>query len=238
MQPNRDRVNWDHLRSEYPKWRESGAWIGAGMWFGFDVTHSWTVGTERLLMAMIEQPEWVVDMFNHFLDVNITLLDMVWDEGYHFDEIRWPDDMGYKLTPFFSPAMYRELLKPAHKRACDWAHAKGVRTQLHSCGFVKPLVPDIIDAGVEMLNPVEVKAGMNPVELKAEFGDRLGFHGGLNAVLYGNPEELWEEMRRVIPIMKRNGGYMISSDHSVPETVSLEQFGEFVRLAKELGSYE
>lgn len=238
MQPTRDRVNWDHLKSEYPKWRESGAWISAGMWFGFDVTHSWAVGTERVLMAMVEQPEWIMDMFNHFLDVDIALLDMVWEEGYHFDEIRWPDDMGYKLTPFFSPNMYREILKPVHKRACDWAHAKGVRTHLHSCGFVKPLIPDLIDAGIEMLNPIEVKAGMDPVALKAEYGDKLGFHGGLNAVLFDKPEELFQEMRKVIPTMKKDGGYMISSDHSVPETVSLEQFGEFVRLAKELGSYE
>jgi len=126
MQPTRDRVNWEHLKDAYPKWRESGAWVSAALWFGFDVTHSWVVGTERLLMAMVEQPEWVVDMFNHFLDVDLALLDMVWDEGYHFDEVRWPDDMGYKLTPFFSTSMYRELLRPVHKRACDWAHAKGV----------------------------------------------------------------------------------------------------------------
>lgn len=238
MQPARDRVNWDHLKNAYPKWRKSGAWIGAGLWFGFDVTHSWAVGTERLLMAMVEQPEWVVDMFNHFLDLDIALLDMVWEEGYRFDEVRWPDDMGYKHTPFFSTEMYRELLKPVHKRACEWAHSKGVKTHLHSCGFVKPLIPDLIDAGVEMLNPIEVKAGMNPAELKKEYGDRLAFHGGLNAVLYEKPEQLWQEMRTVIPVMKQNGGYMISSDHSVPETVSLEQFTEFVRLAKELGAYE
>lgn len=237
MQPTRDRVNWDHLKSGYPKWRESGAWVSAGLWFGFDITHAWVVGTERVLVAMVEQPDWLMDIFNHCLDVDIALLDMVWDEGYHFDEVYWPDDMGYKQNTFFSPAMYRELVKPVHKRACDWAHKKGAKVRLHSCGYVKPLIPDIIDAGVDMLNPIEVKAGMDPVALKAEFGDRLGFHGGLNAVLYGKPEELWEEMRRVIPIMKRNGGYLISSDHSVPETVSLEQFTEFVRLAKELGTY-
>jgi len=237
MQPSRDRINWDHLKNAYPVWRENGCWITAGFWFGFDVTHSWAVGTERLLMAMLEDPEWVVDMFNTYLDLDIALFDMVWDEGYRFDEIRWPDDMGYKNTPFFSTGMYRELLKPVHKRACDWAHAKGIKVHLHSCGFIKPLIPDLIDVGIDMLNPIEVKAGMNPVELKEEFGDRLAFHGGLNAVLFTKPEELWEEMRRVIPAMKQSGGYMISSDHSVPDSVSLVEFTEFVRLAKELGSY-
>jgi uroporphyrinogen decarboxylase len=115
MTPTRDRVNWDHLKKAYPKWRESGAWVSAGLWFGFDVTHAWAVGTERVLTAMVEQPEWLMDMFNHFLDVGIALLDMVWDEGYHFDAVGWPDDMGYKHNTFFSPAMYREILKPVQK---------------------------------------------------------------------------------------------------------------------------
>jgi uroporphyrinogen decarboxylase len=83
-----------------------------------------------------------------------------------------------------------------------------------------------------------VKAGMDPVKLKRRFGARLALKGGLNAVHYADPERMFEEMRRVIPEMKRGGGYWVSSDHSVPETVSLEQFREFVRLAKELGSCE
>lgn len=238
MQPTKDRVNWESLRKNYKKWREEGRWISAGFWFGFDVTHSRMVGTERLLIAMIEQPDWIMDMFNHYLDVDIALFDMIWEAGYHFDEVTWPDDMGYKKAQFFSVDMYRELLKPVHKRAADWAHDKGIKVRLHSCGDVRPFVPELIDIGIDMLNPLEVKAGMDPVKLKAEYGDLLGFHGGLNAVLYNHPEELWEEMRQVIPVMKENGGYIISSDHSVPETVSLEQFREFVRLAKELGKYE
>ena len=237
MQPTPDRVNWDYLKQNYPRWRQEGRWIVADFWFGFDVTHSWTVGTERVLVAMIEQPEWLSDMFNHFLDMDLALYEMIWDAGYRFDEIMWYDDMGYKNAQFFSVAMYRSLLKPVHGRAVAWAHERGVKAHLHSCGNINPFVPDLVEIGVDMLNPLEVKAGMNPVELKAKYGDRLAFHGGLNAVLYNEPERLWEEMRRVIPIMKENGGYLISSDHSVPETVSLEDFRAFVDLAKELGKY-
>jgi len=238
MQPTRDRINWETLKRNYKRWREEGVWIVGHFWFGFDVAHSWTVGTERLLMAMVTQPEWVTDMFNHFLDVDIALFDMIWDAGYHFDEINWPDDMGYKHNQFFSLNMYRELLKPVHKRAADWAHQKGVKVRLHSCGDVNPFIPDLIEIGIDMLNPLEVKAGMDPVALKDQYGDRLGFHGGINAVLYDHPERLWEEMKKVIPVMKENGGYILSSDHSVPQTVSLEDFKRFVDLGKELGSYD
>lgn len=238
MTPDRDRVNWDWLKKAYPKWKEQGAWITAGFWFGFDVTHSWAVGTERVLMAMVEDPEWLVDMFNRWLDVDIALYDMIWEAGYRFDAINWPDDMGYKGHQFFGVQTYRDLLKPVHKRAADWAHAKGIKVELHSCGDVRPFIPDLLDIGIDMLNPVEVKAGMDPMALKQQYGDKLAFHGGLNAALFWEPEKLWDHMRQVVPAMKKGGGYVISSDHSVPDSVSLEQFRQFVELAKKLGAYK
>ncbi len=235
MTPSRDRIDWDKLATSYPKWREDGRWISAGFWFGFDITHSWITGTETLLMAMLTEPEWVMDMFNHQLELDITLFEMVWDAGYTFDAIRWPDDMGYKQNQFFSVDTYRQLLKPFHKRAIEWAHSKGIKAELHSCGDIRPLVPELVGMGLDCLNPLEVKAGMDPLALKAEYGDRLVLHGGLNALLYQEPEKLWDEMRRIIPVLKQNGGCVISSDHSVPDSVSLEQFREFVKLARELG---
>jgi uroporphyrinogen decarboxylase len=238
MKPSRDRIDWDHLKANWGAWRKAGAWISGGFWFGFDVTHARVIGTEETLLAMATDPEWIKDVVNTQLDMDIALYDMMWEGGFHFDEMMWWDDMGYKGTQFFSLPMYRDILKPAHKRACDWAHNKGLRVRLHSCGNISAFIPDLIEIGVEMLNPVEVKAGLDPVALKKQYGDRLGFHGGLNAVLFYEPEKLWAEMRKVVPEMKKKGGYIISSDHSVPETVSLEEFRLFVNLAKELGSYK
>jgi len=237
MSPTLDRIPWDHLKKDYKRWREEGYWVQAQLWFGFDVTHSWTVGTERLLIALLDNPEWCVDMFNHFLDVDIALLDIVWNEGYKFDCITWPDDMGYKNNQFFSVKLYRELLKPVHKRAADWAHAKGIKVHLHSCGDVRPFVPELIELGIDALNPLEVKAGMDPIELKKKYGEKLVLHGGINAVLWDDLEAIETEMRKVIPIVKESGGYIFSSDHSVPSTVSLENFKYIVELAKELGKY-
>ena len=112
MTPDRDRVDWDHLKANYADWREKGYWINAGFWFGFDVTHAWTVGTERLLFALADDPEWCVDMFNTFLDVDIALFEMVWDAGYTFDSIAWPDDMGYKQQNLFCIRCRPRLLFP------------------------------------------------------------------------------------------------------------------------------
>ena len=89
MQKGDDRINWRFLKEHYPRWRKEGYWIQAGFWFGFDVTHSWFVGTERLLIDMVEQPEWCMDMFNTFLELNLKYFDEIWNAGYEFDCIRW-----------------------------------------------------------------------------------------------------------------------------------------------------
>jgi uroporphyrinogen decarboxylase len=236
--PSDDRIHWDMLKRDYKTWREQGAWIAPVVWFGFDVTHSWAVGTERVLLALAEDPEWIVDMFKTELETELALLDRVWDAGYTFDSIFWYDDMGYKQNQFFSMRMYRNLLKPFHQKAIDWAHAHGIYAHLHSCGDVRPLVPELVDMGLDALNPLEVKAGMDPVALKAEYGDKLVLHGGVNAVLYDQPEEIAAEMERVIPKLKEDGGYIFSSDHSIPSSVSLSDFRQIIELAKRLGSYQ
>ena len=238
MTPSRDRVNWDYLKANYRKSREQGAWIEGCLWFGFDVTHSWFIGTERLLMAMAEEPEWCLDMFERELDVSLACLEMIWDEGYHFDEVTFPDDMGYKNNLFFSVNKYIELLKPLHKKVVDWAHQRGVYVRLHSCGDITPLIPHFYEIGLDALNPLEVKAGVNPIELKKKYGDKMTFHGGINAVLWNDKDAITDEIKRVLPVMKENGGYIFASDHSIPDAVSLENFRYIISLVKELGSYE
>ena len=237
MSIDRGRLPLDFLKENYPKWQNEGCWISANLWFGFDITHSWMCGTERVLMAIAMGDKWIRDVFDVCLDTNLAYYDMLFEEGYKFDEIFWCDDMGYKNHTFFSIDTYREMLKPVHKKACDWAKERNMKVRLHSCGDVHTFIPDLIEIGVDMLNPVEVKAGMDPIALKAEYGDKLGFNGGLNALLYNYPDQLWEEMDKVIPVMKENGGYIISSDHSVPDCVTLEMFQKFVDKAKELGKY-
>lgn len=232
-----DRIPWDMLKRNYAKWTAEGRWIIGGFWFGFDVTHSWMVGTETLLIAMYEEPEWVMDMFNTYLDRCIALFDRVWDAGYRFDCINWPDDMGYKGRTFFSNEMYRELLKPVHKRAVEWAHSKGIYAHLHSCGNIMSRIDDLMDVGIDALNPLEVKAGMEPLTLKQKYGDRLVLHGGVNAVLWDDKEAIIEEIDRVIPVLKEKGGYIFSSDHSIPNSVSLENFRAIVEEVKRVGRY-
>lgn len=237
MTPDPSRVDWAYLEKNYPIWKKEERWITAGLWFGFDVTHSWMVGTERFLMAMLEDPDWCRDMYETHLELDLKLLDMVWDRGYRFDEINWPDDMGYKEHQFFSLKTYREMDKPFHKRAVDWAHEKGVKVRMHSCGDIRPFVPELVEIGIDGLNPLEVKAGMDPIRLKQQYGDKLVFHGGINAVLWDKPDEIRAEIERVVPVMKENGGYIFASDHSIPDNISFENFKNVLDAIKTAGKY-
>ena len=232
-----DRIPWEYLKNNFPKWRAEGHWVSAVFWFGFDVTHSWMMGTENMLIAMLEQPELVEDMFDTYLSRNEVLFSRLWDAGYTFDEVFWYDDMGYKGTTFFSPNLYRNLLQPFHKRAVEWAHKRGIRARLHSCGNVMTLLPDIVATGVDALNPLEVKAGMDALKIKKEYGDKLVLHGGINAAQWHDTDAVLAEIDEKVPILKQNGGYIFSSDHSIPNSVSLENMKKIIAETKKMGSY-
>ncbi|MGI6238527.1 MAG: uroporphyrinogen decarboxylase family protein [Christensenellales bacterium] len=235
---DKNRIPWDHLKQNYERWRAEGYWISAGLWFGFDITHSWLVGTERFLIAMMEEPEWCAEIYDTCLDLDLALLDCVWDAGYHFDEVTWPNDMGYKKSQFFSLRTYREMDKPRQARAIRWAHEKGAVARLHSCGDINPFVPELIEIGLDGLNPLEVKAGMDPVHLKRAYGDKLLFHGGIDAVLWDKPDRIKAEIERVVPVMMENGGYIFASDHSIPENVSFQDFQGILETVKRVGTYQ
>jgi len=233
----RDRVNWQYLQENYRSWREKGYCIYGSLWFGFDVTHARVVGTEELLIWMKDDPELVVDIFTTELECSLQVLQMIWDEGYTFDAITWCDDMGYRNGTFFSVDTYRELLKPLQQRAINWAHEKGIFAHLHSCGNINAFVPELVEIGLDALNPLEVKAGMDPLYLKHTYGDRLVLDGGINAMLWDDIERIEAEIRRLLPTLKEGGGYIFREDHSIPDSVSLENYRRILQVAKELGSY-
>ncbi len=237
MTPATDRVDWGRLRKHYRDWRDEGRWIRGNFWFGFDVAHSWMVGTEQFLIWLVEDPELCMDIFGTYLELDIAMFDKIWEEGYHFDSIFWPDDMGFKGKQFFSVDMYRELLKPYHRRAVEWAHSKGIFAELHSCGDVNPFIPEFIDIGVDSLNPLEVKAGMNPLLIKEKYGDKLVLHGGTNALKWANHDAIIQDIRNLLPALKKGGGYVFASDHSIPSDVGVKEMREIVRTVQEVGTY-
>jgi uroporphyrinogen decarboxylase len=99
------------------------------------------------------------------------------------------------------------------------------------------LVDDLVEIGIDALNPIEVKAGMDPIYLKEKYGDRLVLHGGINAALWHDRDAIIEEINRIVPVLKQGGGYIFSSDHSIPNSVSAETFCAIVEEVKRVGAY-
>ena len=237
MGSDRDRIQWEHLRANYRGWRDEGAFIMPSICFGFDITHSFMLGMDTMLIALIQDPEWCREMFEHQLVTALALLDQIWDAGYLFDALRWPDDMGFKGKQFFSLQIYRDILKPLQQRAIDWAHAKGIPAYLHSCGNIELFVPELVDIGLDALNPIEVKAGMDPLAIKRAYGDKLVLHGGMNVLLWDHLNEMERVVRQQLPVLKENGGYIFATDHSIPATVSAADLQQILAVVRKEGRY-
>lgn len=137
-------------------------------------------------------------------------------------------DFGTQTGPFISPKAYRDLYMPFHRQVNDWIHRHTTwKTFIHSCGSVIRLIPDFIEAGFDILNPVQTgAAGMAPRELKHAFGDRLVFWGGgidtQTTLPFGTPEQVREEVRQRMQIFGPGGGFVFNPIHNVQARVPLE----------------
>lgn len=153
------------------------------------------------------------------------------------------DDLGMTEGPLVSPALYRKLVKPRQKRTFDFFRAHtAAKLYYHTDGGVYPLLADLVEIGVEVLNPVEVHAaGMgDTAKLKREFGDKLTFWGGIDThhvLPSGTPEEVREEVRLRIRDLAPGGGYVVSPVHNFQPDVPPENIVAMYQAAEELGRY-
>jgi len=141
--------------------------------------------------------------------------------GDCIDVIAFGDDLGMQTGPQMSPKMYREIFKPRHEFL--WKKAKelaDVKVMLHCCGGVRELLPDLIDAGLDAINPVQITCrGMDAAELKAEFGKDLTFWGGgcdtREVLPKSTPEQVREHVEKQLEIMSPGGGFVFQQVHNI-----------------------
>lgn len=196
------------------------------------------VGMEQLMVWMIEDPELVHDLFETHTTLMIDLLKGMLSQGVTFDAAWFHDDLGYRNAPLISPAMYRELVFPHHKRLCDAMAEEGLKTIFHSDGNVEPLIPDFLEAGFVALNPLETKAGLDVRILKPKYGDRLVLFGGIDVrELAKDLEAIEAEVKAKLEAGMPGGGYIWHSDHSVPNDVSFENYEFAMEMLGKYGRY-
>jgi uroporphyrinogen decarboxylase len=196
------------------------------------------IGMEQEMMWLIDQPEWMHDMFAVHTTLILDLFDAMSDMGMAFDGALIADDLGYQAGPLISPRLYREMVYPHHRRVCDHLAERGLKALLHSDGNVASLIPHFIEAGFAGLHPLEAKAGMDVRQLKPQYGSQLVLFGNIDVrKLSGTREEIEEEIASKVPVAKQDGGYIYHSDHSVPNSVSFENYCFALECIKRYGAY-
>jgi uroporphyrinogen decarboxylase len=177
---------------------------------------------DNFLMLLAGEPERAHRFLDRVLEIHLANLErFLGAVGPYIDIILFGDDLGMQQGPQVSPKMYHEFFQPREK--IMWTRAKelaGVQVMLHCCGGVRPLLPGLIGAGLDMINPVQITcAGMDPAELKQEFGKRLTFWGGgcdtRQTLSNATPGEVRDHVRRLMEIWRRGGGYVFQQVHNI-----------------------
>ena len=211
------------------------------MWSGvnaFELIHP-VCGHEIFMMAMIDDPDWVTDMCETYSRVTVEMWEMLFEQEGYPDGIFFYEDMGFKNAPFMSPAMYKQFIYPAHELTCKFAHSKNLKVMMHSCGFIEPLLPYMIETGIDCLQAMEVKAGMDLLRIYKNFGDKIALMGGIDirALCSNDKAVIDAELEIKIPAVKEGFAYFLHSDHSIPNTVEYETYRYFIEKGLELGRY-
>ncbi len=184
---------------------------------------------DGFLMKLAENPRRVHEFLEKLVDIHLANLErFLKTVGKYIDVILFGDDLGMQSGPQVSPRMYREFFKPHHKRM--WTRARelaDVKVMLHCCGGIYELLPDLIDAGLDAINPVQISCcGMDSSRLKTEFGDRMVFWGGgcdtQQVLLNGTPDEVRRHVREQVRILSPGGGFVFQQVHNILASVPPE----------------
>jgi uroporphyrinogen decarboxylase len=203
------------------------------------------VGMENLLVMMGLNKALAAALFDKLVELKLSFWEMALPQlGDVVDVISQADDYGTQVSQIISPRMFREQLKPSWKTIFDRLRilAPDARRFFHSCGNVRPLLPDYVELGVEILNPVHVRAkDMEPVALKRDFGDALVFWGGgvdTQGVLpNGTAQEVKEDVRRNIEALAPGGGFVFNTVHNIQADVPAENLAAMYAALSEYGLY-
>lgn len=201
-------------------------------------------GLEKWFDDMLVQPEFCEALLDQTLKFWMDWFRAFLDEvGDLVDVIMIGDDLASQHAPLFRPEFYRDIVKPRHKKLVQYIRSRtNAKIWYHTCGACVDLIPDLLDNGIDILNPVQISAtGMSPATLKKQFGDRLVFWGGgidsQHVLPTASPSKIREDVRKHLEIWKPGGGYVFNNVHNIQAGVSGENIVALYDAAHEFGQY-
>ena len=184
---------------------------------------------DNFLMDLYLEPRKVEALLDALLEIHLATLEKVCQSvGDLVDIIRLGDDLGMDTGPFMAPEIYRKFFKPRHKAMCDFIKKNSnMHIFLHSCGSIHKLIPDLIEAGFEILNPVQTSAkDMEPERLKREFGNDVVFWGGgcntRKILNFASPQEVKVHVKKRLEVFSKQGGFVFNQEHNIMPDVPPE----------------
>ncbi len=213
---------WDKLRSNGQRVRESGRAVVITAGCNLLEWGMFLRRMDNFLMDIYAEPQKVKHLVEALADIHMSTLNKVVEKvGDIVDVIRFGDDLGMDNNSFMSPEIYREIFKPKHKEFCSYVkkHTESY-TCLHSCGSIYDLIPDLIDAGFDCINPIQTNCrNMNPATLKREFGKDITFWGGgcdTRTILNdATPQQVQEHVLERLDILSPGGGFIFCAIHNI-----------------------
>jgi uroporphyrinogen decarboxylase len=200
-------------------------------------------GMQRFLEDLLINPEFAAALIDRILQVQLKIFERYLAiVGPYVEMIETSDDYGMQTGPLISPQLYRRMLQPAHRRLNSFIKDRTrAKIYLHSCGSISELLGDLIDSGVEVINPVQPQArNMDSAGLKSRFGSRVVFHGGVDeqyVLPRGSEQQVREEVRRRIGAFAPGGGYVLAPAHNIQDDVPPENVIAMFQAALETGRY-
>jgi uroporphyrinogen decarboxylase len=199
-------------------------------------------GVDQILVDLAVEPEIARAIFEH---VREFYLEYAWRTfeaaGDGIDIFFMGDDFGTQKGLFMSPDMWREFLRPGFEAFIRVARHFGHKVAHHSCGSIKAIIPDLIDCGLDILNPVQPDVvDMDRRELKERFGDRLSFHGSVSiqkTLPFGTPDDVMAEVRERVETLARDGGFIFCSAHNIQADTPIENVEALFKAYKTYGRY-
>jgi uroporphyrinogen decarboxylase len=186
----------------------------------------------NLLMDIALEPDWVTEMGRTHLKLTIEVLQKCIDDGMKPDGYFMVDDLGGSNGPLMSPDMWRSVYKETVKELGDFLKKHDIDFWMHSCGNAELIYDDLIECGVKVMNPLQVSAELDIRNLKDKYKDRLAFYGNIDAhILDGD----WVTLEHELISRKKafsEGGWICHTDHSIPPTMSLQQFEKMVEIIR------
>lgn len=228
--PSADNYDFSCLETmcrTFDNYAISGPGIFAEGYHGVFHQLTYLLGMEEAMIKLLTEEELVQAIIDHITEYWLGYYDRMFTacKG-RLDFIFYKDDMGTQNGLMVSQEIFRKFFKPCIKKLCDLADSYGAAMIYHTCGSIMPLIPDFIDAGVKVLDPIQTSAkNMDIHELKEKFGDKLTFHGAIDTqkiLPNSSPEEITEIVKETLSVLGKNGGFFFSPSHRIQQDTPLE----------------